>query len=151
MQLAKFSDYALRVVSHLAAAPGETLTTRQISDLHGIRYNHLSKVTGWLVKQGYAEATRGRGGGLRLARDPARINLGRLVRDLEADKPLVECLGPSGTCGLTSACGLAGVLANAHEAFFRTLDGYSLADTIRSEPGMQAMLTALNAAMADPA
>ena len=151
MQLSMFSDYALRMIVHLAASPDRLLSTRRIAELHGAKYNHLAKVTGWLVQQGYAEAVRGRGGGLRLARDPSQINLGEMMRALEADRPLVECLGPGGgTCRLTPACGLSLALQTAQEAFFEALDRYTLADTITLAPGMTNLLGLLNEAMDDP-
>lgn len=65
MQLAMFSDYALRVLMHLAASPDRLLSTRQLSEIHDAKFNHLAKVTAWLVNEGLAVSNRGRGGGLR--------------------------------------------------------------------------------------
>ena len=145
MQLSMFSDYALRVMVHLASSPDKLLSTRQIAEIHDAKYNHLSKVTGWLVSEGYAESLRGRGGGLRLARDPKDINLGALVRRLEADKPLVECFGSDGgSCRLAPACGLSVALLKAQEAFFEALDPVDLASVIGLSPGMRNLLSALN-------
>lgn len=150
MQLSMFSDYALRVMVHLAASPDRLLTTRQIAALHGARYNHLAKVTSWLVHEGYVHSVRGRSGGIQLARDPTEINLGKLLRDLEADKPLVECFGADGGhCQLSSACGLSIALGVAQEAFFKALEGYTLASTISLAPKMPTLLTALNEAMVE--
>ncbi len=145
MQLSMFSDYALRVLVHLAASPDKVLTTRQIAELHAAKYNHLSKVTGWLVHEGYARSARGRGGGLRLARDPSDINLGRLLRDLEADKPLVECMGAENIrCRLAPACGLSVALHSAQDAFFGVLDEYSLDRVLTLSPGMGNLLSSLD-------
>ena len=149
MQLSKFSDYALRVVVHLAASPDRLLSARQIAELHDAKYNHMAKITTWLVTEGYAESLRGRGGGLRLAQDPRDINLGDLVRKLEEDKPLVECLGPDGkgSCRLMPACGLSLALSDAQEAFFACLDQLNLASVIQLSPGMSNLLSGLNQEM----
>ncbi|MDA7422108.1 RrF2 family transcriptional regulator [Tritonibacter multivorans] len=146
MQLSKFSDYALRVVVHLAASPDQLLSTRQIASIHDAKYNHMAKVTTWLVTEGYAESLRGRGGGLRLAQAPAEINLGHLLRKLEADKPVVECLGVDGmgSCRLMPACGLSSALGAAQEAFYSSLDQLTLDKVIQSAPGMKALLATLN-------
>lgn len=150
MQLSKFSDYALRVLVHLAASSDKLLSTRQIAEIHQAKYNHLAKVTGWLVQEGYAVSLRGRGGGLRLAKNPSDIKLGAILRKLEADKPLVECLSANGgACKLTAACGLSTALQAAQEVFFQELDKYSLADTIRLDPGMLRLLASLSSAMED--
>ena len=145
MQLSKFSDYALRVIVHLAASPDRLMSTPQIAEIHDAKYNHMAKVTGWLVSEGYAESLRGRGGGLRLAKEPSQISLGSLLRKLEEDKPMVECLGADGgTCRLSPSCGLSVALQNAQEAFFQTLDPTTVEDVITLSPGMANLLNFLN-------
>lgn len=148
MQLSKFSDYALRILAHLAASPDRLLSTRQIAQIHNARYHHLAKVTGWLVSNGYVTAERGRSGGLRLALPPEQINLGNVVRKLEGDKPLVECLGADGgACCLSPACGLSVALQAAQEAFFNSLDGMTLRSVETLSPNMGRLLENLNAAL----
>ena len=49
------------------------------------------KVTQTLSQAGFVESLRGRGGGLRLGRPPASINLGAVVRATEDSFALVEC------------------------------------------------------------
>jgi Rrf2 family nitric oxide-sensitive transcriptional repressor len=141
MQLSKFSDYALRILIHLAASPDQLMSTRQIAELHGAKYNHLAKVTGWLVQEKYALSARGRGGGLRLAKQPAEINLGTVLRALEANKPMVECMSQDGgTCRFSPSCGLTKALEVAQEAFFDALDRYTLEDLPLLSPGMAGLL-----------
>lgn len=146
MQLAKFTDYALRVLMHLAASDDHMLTTRQIAEIHDAKFNHLSKVTQWLVREGYVTSTRGRAGGLRLAQDPSAINIGRVIRDLEEGMPLVDCLGTDGgTCCLMPTCRLTGALARAQEAFFGALDDVTLADLTPKSSAFGTLLKQLNA------
>ena len=147
MQLSMFSDYALRVLMHLAMSPDRLMSTRQIADIHQAKYNHLAKVTAWLVTEGYAEALRGRAGGLKLAKPPEQINVGDVMQKLEADKPLVECLGADGgTCCLSTACGLTLALQTAQTAFYQSLQTYTLADVTKLTPNMQSLIVALNLA-----
>lgn len=147
MQLSKFSDYALRVLMHLAASPNRLMSTRQIAEIHDAKYNHLTKVTGWLVAEGYATSSRGRGGGLQLAKAPSEINLGKLIRSLEADRPLVEChSAQGGNCPLTASCGLSIVLEDAQEVFFQALEKYSIEDTVHVIPRMASFLSEMNGA-----
>ena len=98
MQLTKFSDYALRVVLHLANSNTTLVTTCEIASIHRIKYNHLSKVTQALVRLGYLEAIRVRNGGVRLAKDPKHIRLGQMMQELEANTGLVECLSETNSC-----------------------------------------------------
>ena len=66
---------------------------------HRISRNHL-KVAQSLVGLGLVKGLRGRRGGLTLAKAPAEIRMGRVVRKLEAGVELVACLG--GGCPLCS-------------------------------------------------
>jgi Rrf2 family transcriptional regulator, nitric oxide-sensitive transcriptional repressor len=146
MQLNRFTDYALRVMMHLAAANGRLMSTREIADLHGAKYNHLAKVTQWLVNEGYIETIRGRSGGIALAKQPDQICIGTLVRKLESQTALVECMREDrGNCRLSVACGLAVVLKDAEESFFRTLDQVTLADVLKRQSGMFDLLISMNA------
>jgi Rrf2 family nitric oxide-sensitive transcriptional repressor len=84
------------------------------------------KVVNDLVNAGYLESVRGRFGGIRLARPPAEINVGAVIRHTEEGFDLVDC----GACVIAPACGFTGALGRALGAFMGVLDGYTLADLI---------------------
>ena len=68
-------------------------------------------------------------GGIRLARDPADINVGELVRKVEPDFHVVECFDSArNTCQITRVCTLIAPLHEAREAFLQVLDRYTVAD-----------------------
>lgn len=146
MQLSSFTDYTLRVLMHLAVAQDQQLTTRHIAEAHEAKFNHLAKVTQWLVREGYVTSTRGRTGGLQLAKDPANITVGEIVRALESDDGLVECMRKGGgQCVLTPICELKSSLYAARESFFRVLDDKTLAALINKEAKFTKVLADLNA------
>jgi Rrf2 family nitric oxide-sensitive transcriptional repressor len=128
MKLTRYTDYALRVLMHLAARPERLCSISEIARTYGVSQNHLMKIVHDLRKAGYLDAARGRSGGIRLARPPAEINIGAVVRHTETDFDLVEC----GSCLIASACGLSGVLAEALAAFMHVLDGYTLLDMVNT-------------------
>ena len=82
MQLSLKTDYALRIMLMLGATERQA-TIDEIADRYRISRNHLAKVVQAIQAEGLIETTRGRAGGLRLARDPRDINLGAVVRRLE--------------------------------------------------------------------
>ncbi len=88
------------------------------------------KITHQLGLQGWIETVRGKGGGMRLARRPADINLGAVVRGIEPDFDLVECFATGNQCALTGHRRLAGVLQDGLRIFLEHLDGYTLADLL---------------------
>lgn len=137
MQLTSYSDYSLRVLMYLAVRTTELATIEKIAKTYGISKDHLTKVVHQLGLAGYVTTLRGRGGGLRLAREPGRICVGEVIRHTEAKMALVECFDPQGSlCRIEPACGLRLALEEALGAFLRTLDGYTLADLVayRSKP-----------------
>jgi Rrf2 family nitric oxide-sensitive transcriptional repressor len=134
MRLTVFTDYALRVMLVLASRTQELVTIADISGAFGISEAHLMKVTHVLGKTGWVETVRGRNGGMRLAADPRQMRLGQVVRQLEADFALVECLGDNNQCVLTGGCGLENALLIARQAFFDALQRYTLAELVDGSP-----------------
>ncbi len=145
MQITKFSDYALRVLLHLAADQNRQISAKDIAESQGVSFNHLAKIVQWLAAEGYVTTVRGRGGGMRLARSPDDIVIGQLLRKSEAGSALVECLRrDGGSCNLVPACGLRPMLVEAQEAFFHVLDGKTLADALQGRSGMLDLIRSLD-------
>ena len=126
MRLKSYTDYALRVLMHLAAQPDRLSSIAVIARTYRISHNHLTKVVHDLRKQGFVTAVRGRSGGVRLARPAAEISVGEVVRHTEGTFDLVDC----GSCVIAPACALTAALHEARRAFMAVLDGYSLADLV---------------------
>lgn len=132
MRLTNFSDYALRVLMYAAARSDRLITIEETAEVYGISRAHLMKVANQLTRSGFLKATRGRTGGLALAKRPEKIRLGDVIRATEPDFALVECFTPESNCLITPRCRLKGVLKEALNSFVRTLDRYTLADLILS-------------------
>lgn len=129
MQLSLHADYGLRVLLYLGSHPGKTVSTQEISDAYGISKNHLVRVVQTLGEHGYVHVMPGRSGGVKLAKEPAAIRLGQVVRDAEPNLHLVECFEPeTNTCPIISVCGLKTHLHRALEAFIAELNKLTLAD-----------------------
>lgn len=135
MKLTQHTDYAIRVLMFasgrwLREGPEALSSIREIADAFRISENHLMKVVHRLAQEGLLHTQRGRGGGLRLAQDPARTTVGQVVRAVEDDMTIVECFGPDSTCPLSAGCLLAGALDRARAAFLAQLDGVTLAQLV---------------------
>ena len=129
MQLSVFSDYTLRVLIFLAVSPGKNASAQLIAERYGISFHHVAKAGQWLAREGYVVSSRGRGGGMRLARPATEIVLGEIMRKLESGSELVECMRSTGhSCVIVGGCGLRNILLDAKEDFFRVLDRKTLAD-----------------------
>jgi Rrf2 family transcriptional regulator, nitric oxide-sensitive transcriptional repressor len=138
MDLTLHADYSLRVLLYLAEHTDRPVSTREISEAYGISRNHLVRVVQTLQAHSFVKATTGRDGGVMLARDPAEINLGQVIRKTEPNFRIVECFDlQANTCRIVSVCKLRGVLAESLDSFFRVLDGYTLADVARLSGGQR--------------
>jgi len=139
MQLTKFSDYALRVLMYVAQRGDAQSTIAEIAAAHAVSENHLMKVVQRLARRGYLTTSRGRGGGIRLARPPSAITVGAVVRDLEP-MAAVECLVPDydRACRLFPRCRLMQIMRDAQQAFLGELDRCSLAELVGRPVGAAA-------------
>jgi Rrf2 family nitric oxide-sensitive transcriptional repressor len=129
MRLTLYTDYSLRVLLYLANKEDHLVTITELADFYQISRNHLVKVVHHLGLNGYIQTSRGRHGGLRLARAPEDMQIGEIIRSTEPDFELLECFNPATDhCVVTRACNLKGVLFKAQAGFMAVLDQYTLAD-----------------------
>lgn len=141
MRLTLHTDYALRLLMHLALAPERRVTISDVAEAFAISRNHLVKVAHELGKAGFVETVRGRGGGLRLARPAAEIAIGDVVRAMEEDFRIVECFDrDANTCCIAPACRLKRLLRDALEAWASVLDGATLADLVERPAPLRRLL-----------
>ena len=142
MRLTVYTDFSLRVLMFLALKGDGLATIAEIAKAYGISKNHLMKVAHQLGVAGYVETVRGKGGGLRLARQPQDIVIGEVVRRTEPDMALVPCFAPDdASCTILPSCALRGVLSKARDAFLSSLDEHTLADLVRPRAPLRKLLS----------
>lgn len=134
MRLTKFSDYAIRVLLLAARRRGERATIEETAHLYAISEAHLRKVVRELSHAGFLIGTKGRAGGFSLARDPADIRVGDILRVTESDFALFECQCTDGDpCLLRASCQLPPIGVRAVRAFLAVFDEVTLKDVL-NEP-----------------
>jgi Rrf2 family transcriptional regulator, nitric oxide-sensitive transcriptional repressor len=141
MRLTLQTDYALRILIHLAAHSDETVSAGSIADSYGISTNHVATVAKRLVRDGLVEGQRGRSGGLRLTSKAWRTRVGDVVRTLEPDLDLVECFRADGECPIAPACRLRRTLERARKAFMRELDDVTIRALVENAPRLVRLLS----------
>jgi Rrf2 family nitric oxide-sensitive transcriptional repressor len=137
------ADYALRVLIYLAIHDPQPSTVNDVAESYGISRNHLLKVVLRLRNLGLLVTARGRSGGIHLAVAPDRVNIGRLVRDLGDEFPVVECMkSGGGACILSPICRLKGIVREALGAYLSVFDNYTLADLVANREELAGVLGA---------
>ena len=141
MRMTLHSDYALRTLIYLAVNADRSVTVGEIASGYRLSRNHLLKVALNLSRGGFIETARGRSGGLRLAKPAGEITVGAVVRHLEEDFALVECLkAGGGLCAISPLCRMKGIFREALAAFLAVLDSHTIADAARDSNGLAALL-----------
>jgi Rrf2 family nitric oxide-sensitive transcriptional repressor len=140
LRLTSFTDYSLRVLLYVATAPEGRATIGEIARAYSISEHHLVKVVHFLGVEGLLANSRGRGGGLQLAKPAKLIRIGEVVRLTEGEEAVVECFEDHRRCAISKVCRLSGLLARAMAAFHRVLDDVTLEDAIGDPAGLKAVL-----------
>jgi Rrf2 family nitric oxide-sensitive transcriptional repressor len=135
MQLTRFTDLGLRVLMYLATdTPGAApATIPELAERFQVSRNHLMKVVHFMGQHGLVHTTRGKGGGLALARPAGELSIGNIVRLLEPGHDLIDCETPP--CALHGGCRLKWALQQAEAAFYASLDQVTLADAVSGPTG----------------
>lgn len=132
MQLTQFTDYSLRVLLYLALK-NDKATVREIAQNFKISQNHLVKVVHRLSTLGYIESSKGKSGGIRLAREPQDIPIGDAVETFEPSLDLVECFNAkTNTCPIRGVCALENALKSANRNFIEHLNQFTIADFLNT-------------------
>lgn len=142
VKLPASTEWLLHSAATLAQLePGATASAAQLADYYDLPAPYLAKQLQMLVRAGVLAAATGPRGGFRLARSPGEITLLQIVEALDGGSAPYECREirqqgrgalPPEDCRET--CILAALMADAHEAWRRSLAAVSLADVIDTLP-----------------
>lgn len=142
MRLTTRTNLAMRTLMFCAANQDRTVCKSEIATVCNASENHLAQVVRQLGHSGFIDATRGRNGGMRLARRPEDINVGAVFREFEGTAGFAECFeGGENTCPLAPVCLLRPALGEALEAFYSSLDRLTLSDLVDGNEGLLELLT----------
>ncbi|WP_218673851.1 RrF2 family transcriptional regulator, partial [Candidatus Entotheonella palauensis] len=132
LRFSQSTDMAIHGLWALARleAPKRFLLLSEIARPQNVSESYLSKVFQKLTREGLVKAVRGKRGGYALARLPAEISVGDVVRAMEAEEaqPMYRCLAEERCCAAAASCLLLTVFAEAERQMYEVLDRVSLAD-----------------------
>lgn len=99
MKLNQATDYAFRMVLHMALLPsGTKITGSVLAERELIPERFLLKIMRSLIAAGIMKSYRGVEGGFALNREPHEISLLDVIRAVEGDAYLQRCLYDVGSC-----------------------------------------------------
>lgn len=122
LQVSRKVDYALRAMIYLAGLPdGAREPLHEIATRNGISKDFLAKIVKTLADAGLVSATRGRDGGISIARSPEGISFLDVIEAVEGPVQLNVCLDDAHNCSLSNSCTMQSVWRAGQE---RMLDVY---------------------------
>ncbi len=131
MKISKKSQYGLRAMVCLANEGPEFCSLRIISEKEKIPFSYLEKIFSKLEKNGLIDSRKGVQGGYILSRSAKKIGVGEIMRALEEELILVECIGYKGVCSKEKSCKTIGLWKKLQGSLEKTIDSITLYDLIK--------------------
>ena len=135
--LSKRSKYAIKALLALADHErGEPVRIADLAQEEQIPPKFLELILLGLKNQGILQSRKGKGGGYLLARDPADIYLGQIVRMFDGPLAPVPCASQTAyvacaDCPNEAVCGVHLAMRAVRDATAKVLDGTSIASLRR--------------------
>jgi Rrf2 family cysteine metabolism transcriptional repressor len=131
--LSSRGKYATRALLDLSLHPEEgPVQIHDIAERQKIPVKYLEQILLSLKRSGFVNSRKGPGGGYFLARPPAEITLGAVVRAMDGPLSPMSCASVTGytECGCPEpeTCGLRAIWKEARDALAAVLDGTTFAD-----------------------
>src|SRR6266446_7035944 len=131
LQFSQSTDLAIHGLWALAyLETGHFLLLSDIAHRQNVSESYLAQVFQRLTHAGITRAMRGKHGGYALARPPAAITIGDVVRAMDPEPPMYQCLAQERCCEATKNCLLLRVFAEAEQHMYAVLDRVTLADLL---------------------
>ena len=129
--------YALRVLVDLAEQDSEHyITLREIAERQEISEKYLESIVKELVKAGFLDGLRGKGGGYRLGRPPEEINVLDVLNLTEGSLAPVACLEDGAKpCSRASNCRTLPLWEGLNKVGREYLGHYTVQDLVQQNSG----------------
>ncbi|WP_255554895.1 Rrf2 family transcriptional regulator [Moritella sp. 24] len=129
MKITTYTDFGIRTLMYLSTLPkGQRSSSAEVANVYDASRNHIAKVIAHLSALDYIESSRGKNGGIWLAKPAAEINIGQLVRALEHNLKGIDV--NASDSDVVPISQLKKVLETGVDAFLQTLDQYYLTDLL---------------------
>ncbi len=131
MKLSTRSRYGIHAMYDLAChGVSEPQPVKAIAERQNVPEAYLEQLIGPLRRDGLVRSVRGAQGGYMLARRPGEITVGQVIRSLEGDLNLIECLSGEDACDRACSCATRIVWRKVRDGLNRIVDGITLQDMI---------------------
>lgn len=110
--------------------PDKSVSASALETHISVSGKYLEQIMRILTKRDIVKATRGASGGYFLTRSPSEITIGEIVRALEDDMEIIECVKDGGKC---KCCPSAAVWKKLYQGINDLLDSMTLEQMIEGQ------------------
>lgn len=129
LEITRQADYALRAVMEVSSLEdGERMPTAIIAERQKIPLPFLAKIVSQLSVKGVLEATRGAGGGVRLARDPQTVTMRDVVEAIDGPISVNRCAIDPNVCEFSDTCAVCEVFVAARSLLIERLESTNFSE-----------------------
>lgn len=127
--------YALRVLLDLAEnQTNGYIPMKTVAERQNLSLKYIERIMPVLSKNEYVVGVHGKGGGYRLAMEPAEYKVGDILRLAEGDLAPVACLGcDAKPCDRADKCKTLPMWQEFHKMVNDYFDGITLADLLNNK------------------
>ena len=136
LRLNKMTDYAIRVVRAIYLDPDKVVTSVVISERENVPLPILFKVLRTLNTAGIITSRRGRGdkvGGYELMVDPAELTLLDVIRVVQGEIFLSDCLQDENICCHRNSCGVHFEMQRINDVLRKECAAKSIKELVESD------------------
>ena len=131
MKLSSKTHYGLMACHILGNNyPDSAVSASTLEAQISVSGKYLEQIMRMLGKRGIVSANRGANGGYYLSRSPKEITIGEIVRALEDDMEIIECVKDGGKC---KCCPSSGVWKRLYDGINEILDSMTLEQMLNGE------------------
>jgi Rrf2 family protein len=135
MKVSSKGENALRALLLLGNHQGKIMGIQEISEKTLVSIHYLEQILLQLKKLGYVTSKRGAKGGYVLERNPAEINIGEVIRDLEGPLSPMGCASITKyePCPLEVGCQLKPLWSLVRDTIAFVLEQTTLDDLLQNK------------------
>jgi Rrf2 family cysteine metabolism transcriptional repressor len=108
---------------------------KSIAERQSVPEAYLEQLIAPLRREGLVKSVRGAQGGYLLARPPSEITIGQILRTLEGNLTIIDCLTEEDACERIDACPTRKVWKKVRDGLNALVDGITLQDMLEDPEG----------------
>jgi len=136
VQISYKTDYSFKIILYLSGHyPAGTAQIKQIADAQDIPKKYLEQILLLLKKGGFVASKQGPRGGYFLAKAPAEIRVGDVVRFVEGPIHPISCIAPGSekSCSFATSCVFRDIWIDVETAISNVIDTITFSDLLERE------------------